>query len=157
MKSTDIGFSIMIIVLFALLISYSIISSKFVLVEKNWQQYRCNPLIMPFVSIVGHNSAQNFMDCIKTIQMGYMGEMLEPVNKNMIIIGNIGQELAGAVQSSRAFIYKLRKLISDIIINIYSVAENLLIEIMRSLILIKGIAVKMTSILTAISTMDQKS
>ena len=38
-------------------------------IKKNWAKYRCSPTIMPFASLFGHNTAENFNFCMgKTFQ-----------------------------------------------------------------------------------------
>jgi hypothetical protein len=36
-------------------------------VANNWQLYRCNPMIMPFASLFGYNTSENFNFCISNI------------------------------------------------------------------------------------------
>lgn len=151
MKSSDIVLSILIFILFGMLFTATKTTTKIKKIEKNWATYRCNPLVMPFVSLFGHDSTQNFMTCIQALQTKYMYDILEPVNYNITVLTVIGSQLAESVNSMRAFMNNLRNFISDIVKNIYNVILNLLIEIQRSLIWIKSVVSKMTGILTAIS------
>ena len=126
-------------------------SSKIRSVENNWEKYRCNPLIMPFVGLAGHDSSQNFIKCIQTLQTHNMGKILEPVEYNIKTIGVIGEQLKESLKSMNTLINNLRIFIADIVKNIYSIILNLLIEIQRSLLWTKGIVIKMTSLLDEIS------
>lgn len=151
MKSTDINLSILIIMLFGVLITITKITSKIKSFEKNWSTNRCNPLIMPFVSLFGQDATQNFMSCIQMLEMKYMEDILTPYKENAKTLADIAKELASSVKAMRAFINKLRQFIAVIVSNIYGVILNLLIEIQRTLLWIKGVVSKMTGILTAIS------
>jgi hypothetical protein len=48
-------------------------------IKANWAEYRCNPTIMPFASIFGHNTNENFEFCLgkifNTHAQPYMGSM----------------------------------------------------------------------------------
>ena len=49
--------------------AYFVIFSFVNIVEiaNNWQTYRCNPMIMPFASLFGHNTSENFNFCVGNI------------------------------------------------------------------------------------------
>jgi len=49
--------------------AYFIIFSFVNIVEiaNDWQTYRCNPMIMPFASLFGHNTSENFNFCVGNI------------------------------------------------------------------------------------------
>ena len=151
MKTTDIGLSLLIIILFILLLTFSSMSSKIRSVENNWEKYRCNPLIMPFVGLAGHDSSQNFIKCVQSLQTYNMGKILEPINYNIKTLGVIGEQLKESLESINTLINNLRVFIADIVKNIYSIILNLLIEIQRSLLWTKDVVIKMTIVLDEIS------
>jgi hypothetical protein len=47
-------------------------------IAENWDEHRCSPLIMPFASFYGHNTADNFSWCMKDIFGSYTGEVTSP-------------------------------------------------------------------------------
>ena len=151
MKSSDIWMSILIIGLFIILLLFSLMSSNVNSIENNWEKHRCNPLVMPFVSLVGHNSSENFIKCIQSFQMYNMKKILEPIEYNMKIIGVIGERMTETISDINALINSLRLFISDIVKNIYRLILNLLIEIQRSLLSTKRVVVKMDYILSEIA------
>ena len=65
-------------------------------IEKNWPKYRCNPMIMPFAGMFGHNTSENFTYCIQNMQTSYMSEILKPINHSLSLIFSL---LAPADQS----------------------------------------------------------
>lgn len=75
----DLGNAIVIIFIFVVLhmyLSLSIIISR---VKNNWNEYKCKPNIMPFAFIFGHDTIQNFTECIKLNQVNFMSTFLEPI------------------------------------------------------------------------------
>jgi hypothetical protein len=49
-------------------------------IKKNWAEERCNPMIMPFASLFGYNTVDNFEFC--------MGKIFS--NQSMPMMGSIG-------------------------------------------------------------------
>jgi hypothetical protein len=48
-------------------------------VKKNWPQYRCKPNIMPFASMYGYDTAENFNFCLMNMFGSEMGAALGPI------------------------------------------------------------------------------
>ena len=47
-------------------------------VSNNWPKYRCSPGVMPFASLYGHNTTENFNYCLKGIFEGQIGGVTGP-------------------------------------------------------------------------------
>lgn len=47
-------------------------------VSRNWPKYRCSPSVMPFASLYGYDTAQNFNFCLKAIFEGQVGGVTGP-------------------------------------------------------------------------------
>ena len=60
MDSYDITLTITIILLFIFLFVFNIFTIGIKNIKNNWPKYRCNPSVMPFASMFGHDSSQNF-------------------------------------------------------------------------------------------------
>lgn len=50
-------------------------------VSKNWPKYRCSPTIMPFASLFGHDTAENFNYCMSSMITAEAGGVFAPVFK----------------------------------------------------------------------------
>ena len=48
-------------------------------VKQNWSKYRCRPNIMPFASMYGHNTSENFNFCLMNMFNAEMGPALAPI------------------------------------------------------------------------------
>ena len=64
MKFSDIILSLLIIFIFLMCCLVSYLSKGFKHIQNNWPQYRCNPVIMPFAGYFGHDTEENFAQCI---------------------------------------------------------------------------------------------
>ena len=78
MSKGSLGTALIIISIFILLnasLSLLIGISK---IKNNWEKYKCNPGIMPFAQIFGHDPIENAKECVEIIQMDFMSVFLAP-------------------------------------------------------------------------------
>jgi hypothetical protein len=47
-------------------------------ISTNWQKFRCSPVVMPFASLYGYDTSQNFNYCLTTIFKGQVGGVTGP-------------------------------------------------------------------------------
>jgi hypothetical protein len=47
-------------------------------VSRNWPKYRCSPAVMPFASLYGHDTTQNFNYCLQGVFQGQIGGITGP-------------------------------------------------------------------------------
>lgn len=135
MDSADITkviiiFGIFMIIYFLIYLSVGIKSIK-----ANWQEYRCNPLIMPFAKFFGKDPIQNFQSCIQNIQNAHMGSLLDPVYHLLSSAANIGNTLnngllgfSGIMNLLKVNLGSTAHLAVEIIINILIEMQSLLIK-----------------------------
>lgn len=64
-------------------------------VKKNWPKYRCRPNIMPFSSLYGYNTAENFNFCLMNMFGTEMAQALGPV---FGILGTMIATLASLIE-----------------------------------------------------------
>lgn len=155
MRGRDIFLSILILIVFFLLYAFAALSVGVKKVEEDWPLYRCNPAVMPLASVFGHDPAENFTYCVQNMQTDYMSYLLAPLNYNMSVLGSLGGETMQAIQAARAFISNLRGFLSDIIKSVFGVFLNLLIEVQRTMVVIKDTMGKFVGVLAGLLfTMD---
>ena len=150
MRSSDIAFSVIIILIFVLLYVFSIVSIGIKKVQEDWPIYRCNPIVMPFANAFGHDAMSNFTHCIQGMQGDYMKYLLQPLEYNFSVITNLGSNLNTNIKSIREFINNLRNMITDSIGSIFGVFLNLLIEFQRVIINMKDLFGKIIGILATL-------
>jgi hypothetical protein len=138
---------ILFITLFILLlISNNLINN----IKKNWVLHRCNPLMMPFAGLVGHNVATNFTKCIGRSQGNFMGKFLEPVNFNMNILGKVTSSISSSLNMTRGFIALLKKNMIKIFGSIFIVFLNIVIEIQTMTFKIQDMLKKVLGVVAVI-------
>jgi hypothetical protein len=80
-------------------------------IKKNWPKYRCLPHIMPFASLYGANTTDNFQFCMKNMFTGFGGEMLAPFYD---ILGFFTKTLMGLLNSINSMRVMLATLVGGI-------------------------------------------
>jgi hypothetical protein len=153
MKAGDIGLSLFIILIFILLYLLNILAIGIKNVKDDWPKYRCNPIVMPFAGILAPNgtgATENFTYCIQNMQSNYMQHLLQPVNYNLGVLGDTTSSISNSVNAARAFFDKLRNMIKDTVVGIFSVFLNLIIEFQRTIINIKDLFAKLVGILASL-------
>jgi hypothetical protein len=147
MASSDLSLSIIVIFIFIVLYVFNLIVVGMQRIKDNWPVYRCQPLIMPFASIFGHNTSKNFSFCIQNIQSSFMDDLLKPVSFNIGILGGITSDLTDSLNGVRGFLSVFRFNLADIFKNIFATLFNIMVEIQRTMINIKDMIGKMTGIM----------
>jgi len=150
MKTSDLSITIFILIVFIILYVFNVLSVGINQIKEDWPVYRCNPVIMPFASIFGQDVVNNFTYCIQSMQGNYMSYLMQPLQYNLNIIGNIVKGLTGAINSVRAFFNNIRNRIIGIVKSIFSVFLNILIEFQRLTINIKDLFNKLIGIMVAL-------
>ena len=139
MRTVDLLNSIFIIIVFIVLYVANILAIGKKNIENNWAVYRCSPMVMPFASIFGHDTMQNFAYCIQNMQTNFMAPMLAPSNySNVLAISGVSTALdnhnnsLGLLSNVRGFLENNFGSLFNVFGNI-SVLMTLLIERMRDM------------------------
>tara|TARA_B100000242_G_C42817192_1_gene379848 strand:- start:41 stop:586 length:546 start_codon:yes stop_codon:yes gene_type:complete len=75
----NLGDAVIIIFIFTLIHLGLALSTSMAEIEKNWDEYKCNPGIIPFAGAFGKDPNTTFDECIKEYQADFMGVFLEPI------------------------------------------------------------------------------
>jgi hypothetical protein len=150
MKTNDVTLTVIIIIMFFLLYIFNFIVAGIQRIKDNWPIYRCQPLVMPFASIFGHNTKENFGFCIQNMQKGFMEPLLRPLNFNVGLLSDITSGLTTNLNSSRDFFKEFRISSFGAFQNIFSAIFNITVEIQRVLINIKDTIGKLIGIMTTV-------
>ena len=126
---------------------FNILSVGLARIKKDWPLYRCNPVVMPFAGMMGHDATQNFTYCIQNMQSNFMGYLLQPLHYNFDLMGNITGTISNAINDVRQFFYKLRNFIGNIVSSVFGVFLNVIVEFQRITINIKDLFGKLSGML----------
>ena len=118
---SDILFSIVIIYIYSVAITYYYVKNHLPQLRKNWPKDRCNPLYMPFASLVLKNSKDpankiiedNFSGCINTILHSIAQDALAPIYYAKKLAQEGVEDAVNAVDSIRGFFNTIRNDITD--------------------------------------------
>ena len=149
MRTSDFTLSIIVFLIFVALYAFNILAVGVADIKRNWPIYRCNPLVMPFASSFGYDAQQNFTQCVQTMQKEYMTELLEPINYNLGVMGQVGQNFGTALTDMRSFVSNIRGRITSIVGGIFGTFLNLLIQMQKTIITIKDTFDKTSGIMAA--------
>jgi hypothetical protein len=84
-------------------------------ISKNWAKYRCNPAIMPFASMYGYNTTENFNYCINTMFLDQVGGVTGPFTSILQVIVGSSMTFLKNLNSLRMMLATLLGGISKII------------------------------------------
>lgn len=118
---SDVFFSIIIIYIYSVAITYYYVKNHIPQLRKNWPKDRCNPLYMPFASLVLKNSKDpankiiedNFSGCINNILQSIAQDALAPIYYAKRLAQEGVDDSIKAVDSIRGFFNTVRNDITD--------------------------------------------
>ncbi len=145
--SNDFYLSILIVLIFLLISINGILLTQYELIKQQWPKMKCNPLVMPFAKFFGEDPIQNFSQCIKDIQVGYMDIALRPLNLNIGFLGDIGVNLLDSIVNVRQMLNFLRNSLLSITSSIFSIFSNILVEFQKISLGVKDSVSKMVAVM----------
>lgn len=99
MVGNGIIFNVVFIILLAVGFYYTNISTNMREVSANWAKYRCDPSIMPFASLYGYNTAENFNYCMggvfNTFSADATSSFTDTMGSFTGILSSIGSSIDG--------------------------------------------------------------
>ena len=157
MKASDILLSIFIIIVFASLQLFNVLAIGIKNIKDNWSLYRCNPILMPFSSIFGHDATTNFTYCTQNMNSNFMPYLLDPfiyLTKNLSQMGsqiaNNNAGLLGLGSSSKDGIFSIIDSGVSTTVNIFVVFENIIIKLKDTFSKLIGVVVTIIYLLQGI-------
>ena len=122
-------------------------------VKKNWAKYRCQPSIMPFAFIYGHDTGENFQYCMGNI---FQGSAMEIAGPFVGILGSITQTVSStmnATNSLRQSVATMGGGINVIFQDFTDRIKNFFFQLRLSAIRMKNLLTRMYTILFSIMYM----
>ena len=147
--------SIFIIGLFLLFPTIDALTGAMKDVQSNWTANRCNPVMMPFASMIAPkgtdvNTSDNFAFCVQTMMATFAPTILQPFsylqNMSVDMMGSINDSLATNTAESSSMSFSL----SNIIGSIYGVFLNVIVEFNIIVIKLLDVQGKLTGVITSI-------
>lgn len=138
----SITYLILIGIIFILITSYVIIIHYKKQILDNWVQYRCNPLVMPFASILGKNTPKNFQYCLWNIMKTFFSYLLKPVLYIYQLIFKNIKNMSNTLNVVRKQIFSIRGFIIRYIQDLLARIESFTLTLRKTLIKMNDILQK---------------
>lgn len=148
-SASNWGYFLYVNLAFALFIALLFYYSSLNDIKKNWNQYRCNPMYMPF----SDDMEKDFQYCIQSTQTNFMGYLLQPLTFMTSNLNENSGAFMTQINDIRAMFDKVRTFISDTIQSVFGVFLNIIIEFQKVTISIKDLMGKTIGILTTVMFM----
>jgi hypothetical protein len=139
--------SILIVIIFALLQLTNLLGVGIKHIQNNWSLYRCNPMIIPFAGIFGHDPQETFTYCAQNYNFNFSQYLMDPLRWLVGNIGTIGQDISQTMSGIVNLGSSTNTGIFSIVSNIYGIATNLLVQLQFILIAFKDTFSKIVGIL----------
>ena len=158
--SNDVWFTLIIIIIVIIIAIYFYIKSTLVAYRNSWQDHKCNPLLMPFASIINSDKVydnndleyivNNFNECLNILNEEVAVDAKKPINSILTYISNFFDILYNAFIGVKNFIEYLFSLIVYFLNLINSSIQNLLLQIRLFFMNINDFLGKILSVFTVI-------
>jgi hypothetical protein len=99
----DLGNVVIILIIFMFLHLLIALSVGITTIKNNWDEYKCNPSVMPFADIFGHDVKENYDECIKSTQIDFMSSFLEPIFGSLEIFADTGNSFLKTFDEIKLF------------------------------------------------------
>ena len=102
---TDTGLGTAILIIFIIMLIHFALTASIGIahIKNNWQEYKCKPGILPFAAVFGHNTSENFKECVKDTQVNFMEVFLEPIYGSLSFFAESGSMFADIFKDVKVF------------------------------------------------------
>jgi hypothetical protein len=105
---------------------YLYAGSQVASLKKNWAQYRCNPIYMPFAGMVGDDVMSNFTKCTMTGFQTYTGFVMDPILAEFGVVNSTLEEVSATMGSMRSMMSSVRGGFLGIIGSVFGKIQNVM-------------------------------
>ena len=103
-------------------------------------------MIMPVAGAFGKDPGKNFVECIGSIQAGFMGYFLGPIRYIMGFLGNIGGDIMNSMNFLRKLLRNISGALMGLLESVFGVFFNVIIRFQLILISLKDLMMKILGI-----------
>ena len=115
--SNDIWFTLIVFIIVLIIALYFYIKSTLVAYRNSWEEHKCNPILMPFASVINSDKVYdnndleyivtNFNDCLNILNEEIATDAKKPLNSILSYISNFFGILYTAFLGVKSFILYL--------------------------------------------------
>ena len=158
--NNDVWFTIIIILIVVIIVVYFYIKSTLVAYRNSWQDHKCNPLMMPFASIINSDKVynnndleyivNNFNECLNILNEEVAVDAKKPINSILSYISNFFGILYTAFIGVKNFIVYLFNLLVYFLKLVNNSIQNMLLQMRLFFMNINDFLAKILSVFTVI-------
>ena len=158
--NNDVWFTIIVILIVFIIAIYFYIKSTLVAYRNSWQDHKCNPLMMPFASIINSDKVYNnndleyivtnFNECLNILNEEVAVDAKKPINSIFSYISNFFGILYTAFIGVKNFIVYLFNLLVYFLKLINNSIQNMLLQMRLFFMNINDFLAKILSVFTVI-------
>lgn len=158
--SNDIWFTLIVFIIVLIIALYFYIKSTLVAYRNSWEEHKCNPILMPFASVINSDKVYdnndleyivtNFNECLNILNEEVATDAKKPLNSILSYISNFFGILYTAFLGVKSFILYLFSLIVYFLNLINNSIQNLLLQIKLFFMNISDFLGKIISVFTVI-------
>lgn len=146
-KTMDLVIFVVATLTALLAVFYTMFLARLDEIKKNWVQYRCNPMYMPFASFVGVDTAGNFMRCTTKSFQDYAGFILDPINQLFGTFLGMFSSIADSLNSMRAMFAGIRNAFLGIVTMIFGKLTNTMASMQYLMIRIRTVFLRVSAVM----------
>ena len=151
----DLGNVVIILLIFMFLHLIIALSIGISTIKNNWDEYKCNPAVMPFADIFGHDTRENYEECVKSVQIDFMSSFLDPIFGSLEIFASMGNSFLETFEDIKLFGLSVDGSIGEVFNTMTNKIKNMGNELSRMYIVIIDTFGNLFSIFTVIFYMGQ--
>ena len=139
MNSSDITYTIVMLIMFSIIYSNVAVSNAIVTVKNDWHKYRCNPAFIPFAALFGEDTIANFNYCVSTRTTSDMPILMEPTRAEVSSLGDDGNNMNSEIitEKKNTDIFKFD--VASTFGSVYDTMVNVILEFYKITLSIKDI------------------
>lgn len=151
----DLGNVVIILIIFMFLHLIIALSIGISTIKNNWNDYKCNPAVMPFADIFGYDTRENYEECIKNIQIDFMSSFLDPIFGSLEIFASMGNNFLETFEDIKLFGLNIDGGIAEIFKTLTDKIKNMGNELSKMYIVITDTFGNLFSVITVMYYMVQ--
>ena len=137
MNSSDIIYTIVILIMFSIIYSNIAVSNAIVNINKDWHKYRCNPVFMPFAAVFGHDTIKNFNYCIASKTNTDTPMLMESTNNDVSLLGRMGDDMNSDIVTEKKNTDVFKFNVVSSFGSVYDIMMNVVLEFYKISLSIK--------------------
>ena len=126
---------------------YLYAGSQVASLKKNWAQYRCNPIYMPFAGMVGDDIMSNFTKCTMTGFQTYTGFIMDPILAEFGVVNSTLEEVSATMGSMRSMMSGVRGGFLGIIGSVFGKIQNVMSQTQYTIIRMRTLMSRIVGIM----------